>query len=515
MTRNRIIILAVLVLLPPAALVSVGFYYLWQTHSFAWFWWPMAICFATAYILAWRWQKGMRRQVAEEPPPLHYTDRDRLAWKKVEERIRAIDSISADDLGTMHMYVDVAQAMAVELAAVYHPEASDPIGKLTIPEMLSVVELAAHDLGEMASTYLPGGHLLTIDHLRQARQAVKWYKRANNTFWAISAAFDPIRTGLRYAASRAGLGKPLGLFQQNVYLWLYATFLRRLGHYFIELYSGRLKVGVKRYRELMAEHAEIDPARDGAVVVDGERAGTTDGRVVTIVVIGQVKAGKSSLINALLGERRAVTDVIPATNGIGRYELQAPGSPAKLVLLDTVGYNQSGPRADQFETTVEAAQQADLIFLVVHAKNPGRDADVKLWNDMKEWFAERPHLKLPPVVLIVTHIDLLSPAMEWSPPYDWRKPERPKEKTIAQAVGVVREQFGEGVAAIVPVCSAESKLSGIQEELIPEMTELLGQARAVSLLRCLHAEADERKVQRVFEQLYAAGRALLFNALGR
>ncbi len=505
MTRNRIIILSLLVLVPIAFLLGVGFYHLWQTNWLFWVWWPMAACFATAYLLGWRWQIQMRRQVAEEPPPLHYTDRDQLAWKKIEERIRNTEKITAEQLSGLHLYVDEAQGMAIELAAIYHPHATDPISRLTIPEVLAVVELASHDLGELAKTYLPGGHLLTLDHLRKAQQALDWYKRANTTFWAVSAVLDPIRTGLRYAASKAGLGKPLDLLKENVFLWLYAQYVRRLGHYLIELYSGRLRIGVERYRELQAEHAE--PTRDGElIVVDG--AATPEARAVTIAVIGQVKAGKSSLINALLGDRRAETDVIPATRGISRYELRAPNG-SKLVLLDTVGYNQAGPDADQFDATVEAARGADLIFFVVHAKNPGRDADVKLWNDMKKWFTERPELKMPPVVVVMTHVDLLSPAMEWSPPYDWHKPVRPKEKNIAEATDVVREQFGEGIASIVPVCSAEEKAWAVKEELVPEMVELLGKARAVSFVRCLEAEADEGRIQKVFEQLLSVGKALL------
>ena len=241
MTRNRIIFLLVLAALPIAFLAGVGFYHLWTTNWLFWVWWPMAICFATSYILAWRWQKSMRRQIAEDPPPLHYTERDQAAWKHVEERIRNTEKISIDELSGLQIYVDVAQKMAEELALIYHPHATDPMGKLTIPEMLSVVELAAHDLGEMASTYLPGGHLITIDNMRTARTAVKWYKRANTTFWAVSAVLDPVRTGLRYAASRAGLGKPLDLFRDNVFLWFFANYVRRMGHYLIELSAAGSK----------------------------------------------------------------------------------------------------------------------------------------------------------------------------------------------------------------------------------------------------------------------------------
>ena len=512
MSRNRIICLLLLIALPIAFVLGDGFYHLWMNDLLFWVWWPMALCFASAYVLGWRWHKQMRRQVAEEPPPMHYTDRDRLAWKRIEERIKDTEKVSIDDLGGLQLYVDVAQKLTQELAAVYHPGASDPVGKLTIPEMLAVVELAAHDLGKMARTYLPGGHLITIDNVRQARTAVKWYGRASQTFWAVSALINPVQTGLRYVAARAGLGKPMALFKDNVFLWLYANYVRQIGHYLVELYSGRLKVGVERYRELLTEKEpeETKPIGEGGIIVlDGDPSAVAQAKAVTIAVIGQVKAGKSSLINALLGQRRAQTDVIPATRGISRYELQAPGNPSKLVLLDTVGYNQAGPDADQFDATVEAAQQADLIFLVTHARNPARDADVKLWNRLKEWFAKRPELKMPPVLIVVTHIDLLTPAMEWSPPYNWRKPSKLKETNIAEATKAAGEQFGEEISGVVPVCSAENKLHGIQEELIPEMTELLGEARAVAFLRCVHGEVDERKVHTIFDQVLAVGKVLL------
>jgi uncharacterized protein len=515
MSRKRIVVLGILATAPIFFLIGVGFYHLWQTNWLFWAWWPMMACIAGAYVLAWRWQKGMRRQIADEPPPLHYTDRDELAWKHVEERIRNTDKVTVDELSGLQLYVDEAQGMARELAAIYHPEATDPVSNLTLPEVLGVVELAAHDLGDIAKTYLPGGHLLTLDHVRQARQAHKWYKRASTTFWAASAVIDPIRTGMRYLAAQAGLGKPFDLLKDNVFLWFYAQFVRRMGHYLIELYSGRLRIGVERYRQLQAEHAEekanedSKPAVPGQMIVvnaDGPMAAQARG--VTVAVVGQVKAGKSSVINALLGDRRAVTDVIPATRGISRYELRAPNG-SKLILLDTVGYNQAGPDADQFDNTVEAARESDLLFFVVHAGNPGRDADVKLWHDLKDYFMDRPELKMPPVLLVMTHVDLLSPAMEWAPPYDWRNPKRPKEKNISEAAQVVSEQFGEGYAAIVPVCSAEGKTWGIEEELVPEMVGLLGEARAVSFVRCLEAEADEGKIRKVMDQLFAAGKALL------
>jgi predicted GTPase len=219
-----------------------------------------------------------------------------------------------------------------------------------------------------------------------------------------------------------------------------------------------------------------------------------------------VKAGKSSLVNALLGEARAHTDVLPDTAAITRYRLRQSAVGSELDVLDTVGYGHEGPKADDLKATEQAAREADVLLLVLHARNPARAADVQMLARLREWFAGRPDLRMPPLVAVVTHIDLLSPALEWSPPYDWHAPTRPKETAIAAAVDAAREQLGDGVAEVVPVCTAEGKVFNVTEELLPAILGRMDEAHAVALLRCLRAELDQDKVRKVFRQVLAAGR---------
>jgi predicted GTPase len=97
------------------------------------------------------------------------------------------------------------------------------------------------------------------------------------------------------------------------------------------------------------------------------------------------------------------------------------------------------------------------------------------------------------------------PAMEWSPPYNWREPKRTKEEQIQQAIQAAREQFGDRVTAIVPVCAAAGKIYGVDQEILPAVASRLGEARTVALLRCLKAEADTGKVRKLFRQLFDLG----------
>jgi predicted GTPase len=503
MSRWRIILLIILSLAPLVLLAALGSYFLWEKHWGFLAWWPMAACWALAYFLGWYWQRQQKLLHGPDfTAPLHWTDRDRRAWELVETLARAAIKISADHLADMQIYLDTAREMGLELARFYHPGASDPLSSVTIPEILTVIELASHDLAELVDRYLPGGHLLSIKNWRQARQATDWYRTASDVYWLISAVFAPIETGVRYAVSRVGMSMPWQLLQQNLLVWFYTAYLHRLGTYLIELNSGRLRVGARRYRELMRGQG-----LDGrASPADTEAAGEV--RQVTLTLIGQVKAGKSSLVNSLLGEQRAHTDVLPATGEITRYELHPPEVSSRFVLLDTVGYGHAGPKEDQLKSTRAAAQQSDLLLLVMHACNPARQADLELLQSLQTWFALRPDLKKPPILGVLTHIDLLSPAMEWAPPYDWQQSQRPKERHIQEAVSAVQEQLGPFLAGCVPICTAAARVYGIEEWLLPSVVELLDEAQAVGLLRCLRAEADLGKLRRVFQQTVEAGKQL-------
>jgi predicted GTPase len=505
MRRWRLYVLILLIALPTGFLLAAGAYFIfWQSNWSWWIWLPMMACLSLAYFLGLYWQCKNRLLQLDFTAPLHWTDRDRQAWQLVEARAKAGAQLDADKLSSPPFYLETAQDMGLELARFYHPKAQDPIGSLTIPEMLAVVELAAHDLAEMVDEYLPGGHLLTVNDWRRAKTASDWYQKASNVYWLISGIFSPLNTGIRYLASQAGLSTPLQMLQQNLILWFYSAFVHRLGSYLIDLNSGRLRVGATRYRQLL----QRTTAADGRPAPPPEEP-EEEVRQVTLTILGQVKAGKSSFLNALLGEQRAKTDVVPVTAEVTRYELHPEGIPSRLVLLDTVGYGHAGPKKDQLRSTEDAARQSDLLVLVMHATNPARQADVDLLQALRDWFAGHPNLKMPPVLAVLSHIDLLSPKMEWAPPYDWRRPRRTKEQQIADAVAAVREQLGDELAGVVPVCTAPGKVYGVDEWFLPALAELFDQAHAVAFLRCIRAETDTGKIKKIFHQLLAAGKELV------
>ena len=503
MSRWRLAILTALFAAPVIALMALGMYHLWSTGWSFWAWWFLAGCLALAYVLGWKWQKQQRLLTVDFEPSPHWTEQDRQAWHLVEAQAKEVAGMKPDQLLSFPTYIETGQKMALEMARFYHPGAGDPIGSLTLPEILAVVELAAHDLREMVDEYLPGGHLLTVNDLRRFKQVADWYPVARNITWIISGIFSPFTTAIRYAASQAGLARPWQLLQDNVILWFFTAYVHRLGKYLIDLNSGRLQISPQRYRELQKANrphtSGENPAADPA----------DDVRSVTFALIGQTNAGKSSLINALLGNQQAITDVLPATAHLQRYQLQSPGIPTRFQLLDTEGYGTKGPGEGPMRVTQDAARQADVVLLVLHARNPARQADLDLLENLTGYFAKHKELRKPPILAVLTHIDLLSPSLEWAPPYDWHAPARIKELQIQEAVAAVQEQLAPRLTGVIPICAAPGKVFNVQEELLPALVALLDQAHAVALLRCLKAEIDAGKVRRVFSQMLSAGKGLV------
>jgi predicted GTPase len=508
LTKTRIALLAFLFLLPWLFLIGVGGYHLWHTGNL-WVWWAILGCFFLTYTLAWWWSRG--KQIlppTDTPPPGYWTERDKLAWEKVLSKAKSYEQVTVDQLSDPRHYSEIAINLAEQVADVYDAGTETPFDHLSIPEVLTCVELASADLNELVQKYVPGSHMLRIRDYKKVRRAADWYRTGSNVYWAGAMVLNPIEVGLRWAATRYGLGTLFEKLQGNILLWFHTAFIHQLGRYLIEMNSGRLRVGVKRYRELLAAHQE--PPAEGAppVAAVADENAKPARPAVAIAVLGAVKAGKSSLVNAVIGRPEATVDTLPVQHVGVRYNLNLAGG-QPLTLLDTRGYGQEGPNEEEFQAAAEAAQEADLILFVTPATNPGRKADVELLDRLRAWFADRPHLKLPPVIAVVNQIDLLSPKAEWNPPYNWQSGTRPKEVTIRDCLAAVKEQFGNRVIAVVPVCARQGETFGITEGVIPAIALQLDDARGAAVLKAFHAEAEMDQFKRLGRQIMEGGKKAL------
>jgi predicted GTPase len=311
----------------------------------------------------------------------------------------------------------------------------------------------------------------------------------------------------RYFSSKLTLDPVTTELQTELLAAVYLRFIRQLGFYLIEMNSGRLRAGADAYRSAFQGLHRGAAAR----VSDTAGAKTVSARPVTVALVGQVSSGKSSLVNALTKTHQAAIDLLPQTRNVNRYQVAFGDPPVTITLLDTPGYAEAGASAEQLEQIQSALRDANCVLLVMDAHSPARDADVRTLRDLEQWYTAQPRLKAPPVIGVLTHVDLLRPALEWNPPYDWRTPSTPTERSLHEALEYVGGLFGGSLAAIVPVCTASrpDRGWGVVEELIPAMMTRLSDAHSVALLRAFENELDRGQWKTLLLQIKRSGSEIL------
>jgi tRNA modification GTPase len=106
-------------------------------------------------------------------------------------------------------------------------------------------------------------------------------------------------------------------------------------------------------------------------VLAKSRQGSLLGSGIHVVLAGRPNVGKSSLLNRLAGEERAiVTPIAGTTRDALREPIQIEGVP--LTLVDTAGLREAADLIEQLgiERTQRELHRADLILLVHEADNP-------------------------------------------------------------------------------------------------------------------------------------------------
>ena len=122
-----------------------------------------------------------------------------------------------------------------------------------------------------------------------------------------------------------------------------------------------------------------DRVRDGADVEaaaarwDAMLAAESDESPPAIALVGRPNVGKSSLLNALLGESRMIVSDIPGTTR-DAIDTRLPWGRSEIVLIDTAGIKRrgkvaSGPAAERFSTlrSLRAIARADVAVLLIDA----------------------------------------------------------------------------------------------------------------------------------------------------
>lgn len=384
----------------------------------------------------------------------------------------------------------------------YHPKVDEPAWEMPVPDVLGTVERVARDLRKVFAENVPGAHILTIGDLTRLTRLADWVRQFNIFYRLVSVGFNPVSAAISAVRDTTSDGL-WSTSTEDLRQWAVGFFVRKAGWYAIELYSGRQVLDHPAFAQFQSPGSERDVARDHAAQ---ERLAEEPLRVL---VLGQVKSGKSSLINALFGEVRAAVDVVPRTRGVEPYILEREGIP-RAILLDTAGYDATEGPADPFAALKDHVLECDLVLVVCSATMASRAADRTLLHGLRAFFLTQPDRLPPPVVVALTHVDELRPLAEWNPPYDLAHPASQKAEQIRDAVRTVAEALALAPdQVVVPVCLKPERLYNVEEGLAPAILNAMPEAQRVKYLRCLRQSREADYWQRLWQQTLSAGRVLL------
>jgi tRNA modification GTPase len=223
-----------------------------------------------------------------------------------------------------------------------------------------------------------------------------------------------IKTGARLAergefTKRAFLNHKMDLSQAEAVIDLVKSITPKGAGYAVNQLLGRLSKEINKTRQqlinLLAElEGQIDFADDLPTFIPSAMAekiarvlaelkslllSAPANRLfrhgVATVIVGQPNVGKSSLLNALLGEERAIVTDIPGTTRDAIEEtIQIEEVPFRLV--DTAGMRKDkGREKNEAETMgIARAEQelsaADLVLVIIDASRPIGPADKLIWQ---------------------------------------------------------------------------------------------------------------------------------------
>ncbi len=496
--RLRLLIVALCLLLPSISLIPLGGIWLWQ-KGYVLYWVIGACVFVIAAFLFQVYLfRRLQIRVARQPDQPKdavagsWTPQEQEAWGAVLE---VADTADISHLTSWQAFLGLGKQAVEAVAKTLHPEVEEPLWQFTVPEALTLIEQVSLRLKPAIAENVPFGDQLTVGQVIRIYQWRSLIDIAQKGYdiWRVVRMLNPATAATQELRER---------LSNQLYRWgrdelarrLVRSYVKEVGRAAIDLYGGRLRVSPEELEAHISRVSTRDRRASQAHVSEPLR----------LLVCGQLKSGKSSLINALLDEVRAASDVLPLTNEYTAYELKQEGIPQALI-LDSPGL--AGLR-EPLERLIEEAAQTDLILWVVSVARADRELDIRALDAMRRYFAERPNRRRPPMLLVLSHVDRLRPLQEWKPPYDLADAANPKAAAIRAAMEVIGADLGFSADDTIPACLDPKiglyNVDAIWAEIMEKMPEAQ-RAQLVRILRDAGRSFDWRKLKK---QALNAGRIL-------
>jgi predicted GTPase len=467
-------------LLPMLSLLPLGWLWLWE-RGYALYWLAAAFSISVIAFLVqflalrggWR-STALTDDVAPKPGDPGWTMREQAAWAAVEAiAVGVVPAELTDRDKVLNLGLRTIEAVARQI----HPQDSNPLWKFTVPEALALVERVSADLRPFVIDNVPLGDQLTVGQVLNAyrwRSAIGFAEKAYD-IWRLVRLINPVTAAAQEA--REQITKHLyATVRDELTKQLARAYVRNVGRAAIDLYGGRLRVSTT----VLSEHVSASTQRD-------RRAGTPMAEPLRLLVAGKKGAGKSSLVNALSKEAGDFIDALPTTTEFQAYEMELAGLRSSLV-IDSPGVGATPRERRRF---CERAAESDLIVWTMAANNLGDPVNREMITGIREHFAKRAHRRQPPLIIALTHADVVQPKFG---------PGVPQGKELRDLIEAAAADLDLPAADIVPVSVAAGRQPYNVAQLFERIAEHVPEAQRAQLLRLMEDAAPRWSFGRLGRQ---------------
>ena len=487
--RSAMIVLALV--LPALSLIPLGSLWLWE-RGYLRYWIIAALILSLISYVTQRWLVGDMEPVAGSGAATatgevsshnssFETPQEARAWQAVEQVASTADPAK---LVTRDAFLDLGLQTIEAVARAMHPQDENPLWRFTVPEALALVERISREMRPLVIDNVPLGERLTVGQvikIYRFRTAIDVAEQAYD-LWRVVRTLNPVNAATSEARERLTKRLYTGL-KDELASRLTKGYVREVGRAAIDLYGGRLRVS----DEDLDKHVSRETVRDMAARKTAEP--------IRILIAGQVGAGKSSLINALLKKPDAAVDSLPVTQDFTTY-IMTRQPPPDLLFIDSPAATGK-PIIDRIATE---ALSADLIIWVMNANRADREMDRVALGAIRTAFAAKPDRRQPPILAVATHVDQLKPARDWAPPYDLGDTTIAKVKSIRELSELIAAEIGLPVEFVVPAGLDPQKAKFNVEGVWAKLERSLPDATQANLLRRLRGVSSKWSIGKLWSQ---------------
>ncbi|WP_237269679.1 GTPase family protein [Synechocystis sp. CACIAM 05] len=415
---------------------------------------------------------------------------------KIEQALNEILQASRQDVPAWQdwpLFWQRCQQVVTVVAQTYYPEVKYPLLNIYVPDAYGLIRGTVDDMDRWVANLSPTLNQVSLAQVYQSYEVYQKLEPSLRKIWQVwywgQWVLNPVAAAARLASQQSNQQATQQLLV-NLSQQLREATLRTLCRQAIALYnpaSGNLPDNFGSGGNSIPGLVKAKSQTLQNILAQGQSPQEVEQQPVNVLLVGRTGAGKSSLINALFQTNLAVTDLLPSTTEITKYEWRTRDG-EMLMLWDSPGYEQ-GQRKDLRQLVLDYAQRADVILLLNPALDPALQMDADFVRDLQTLGGDRP------LILLVTQVDRLRPVRQWQPPYNWRSGEQAKEKSIREAVQYRVEQLGQYCEQVLPVVSGDEAVGrspwGLEELSVALVTVVspAQQQRLARFLRNLEARS--------------------------